>query len=456
MAIATIALGIRRRIVDSFTPGPDCCWSERDVAARILLDRLDCENVDSFCGRNTVNVINYLQPLPEDLIGSVFLTGPTSRQSDEDFWRPDAMAALGEAGYRHTVVVPRYASGKPLDENVNTVRWEQEMLHASDAILLWLPRDLGESPGFTTSVEFGQFLSSGKLYYGRPDSEPKTHYLDQRYREETGREPVSDLSALAAQVTEHVGDGARRTGGERSVPIHIWRTPYFQSWLTSQKAAGNRLDDARVQWQFIIPKGNFVLAFAVQVNVWVESEGRHKSNEFILGRPDIFCVVPWWRDPDEFWNSRVVLVREFRSPGRTSDGFIHELPGGSSFKGTESALQQAAEELREETGVQVAPHRFEPVQPRQYAGTFSTHCGYAFRVQLTDGELQDCHDKALNKASFGNRDETESTTIEVCTIREILSGTPSVDWSNIGIILASIIDPESGRQDITEGAELPK
>ena len=31
-------------------------------------------------------------------------------------------------------------------------------------------------------------------------------------------------------------------------------------------------------------------------------------------------------------DTAVILIREFRSPGRSADGFVHELPGGSTFK----------------------------------------------------------------------------------------------------------------------------
>jgi hypothetical protein len=79
------------------------------------------------------------------------------------------------------------------------------------------------------------------------------------------------------------------------------------------------------------PKKSFLLFWAVHVDVWVAAENRNKSNEVVIGRPDISCVVPYVR-ATTMLDTQLVLIREYRPPARSADGFVHELPGGSTFK----------------------------------------------------------------------------------------------------------------------------
>ena len=53
--------------------------------------------------------------------------------------------------------------------------------------------------------------------------------------------------ALAALAM--IGVGAERRGGERGVPLHVWRTATFQAWYAAARAAGHRLDGARLESQ---------------------------------------------------------------------------------------------------------------------------------------------------------------------------------------------------------------
>src|SRR5205085_1289814 len=129
-----------------------------------------------------------------------------------------------------------------------------------------------------------------------------------------------------------LGTGATRKGGEAQVPLHIWNTASFQSWYQSQRKAGNELHGAQVKWVMRVG-GKFVLFWALHVNVFVPSENRHKTNEVVISRPDTCMTVAWHRPegaPAE--DTEFALVREFRSPAVTDDGFVWENPGGSSFK----------------------------------------------------------------------------------------------------------------------------
>jgi 8-oxo-dGTP pyrophosphatase MutT (NUDIX family) len=230
-------------------------------------------------------------------------------------------------------------------------------------------------------------------------------------------------------------NGIPRTGGERCIPLHIWNTKHFQDWYKQLKAVGNRLDDARVLWNLILKNG-LPFCFSIWVNVWVESEQRHKSNEMIVSRTDISSICAYYKG--ETWrDTEIILVREFRSPNHTNDGFIHELPGGSSF-GNENPRAVAASELEEETGIAVSPERFVEIQSRQLAGTFSTHKASLFSIELTQVE----RDAAKMQADLGvmhgnNVTDSEQTYLEVKTVDEILSGN-LVDWSTVGMIMKAI------------------
>jgi hypothetical protein len=59
--------------------------------------------------------------------------------------------------------------------------------------VFWIPRDLVWLPGFTTNVEFGRYIGSGKCVYGRPDSAPKNRYLDWLYQKLTGEVPCTSI-----------------------------------------------------------------------------------------------------------------------------------------------------------------------------------------------------------------------------------------------------------------------
>jgi hypothetical protein len=83
---------------------------------------------------------------------------------------------------------------------LDQVEWEYECLELSDLIVFWVPRDLKKLPGFTTNVEFGRYIASGKVLYGRPYEAPKTRYLDRLYKKFTNKEPIDNLVDLLKGV----------------------------------------------------------------------------------------------------------------------------------------------------------------------------------------------------------------------------------------------------------------
>jgi hypothetical protein len=111
-------------------------------------------------------------PLPEG--SSVFLAGPTPRSADVPSWRPNAIRELA-AQWRGpgplAVLIPE-PSGRRWAYHDHQAEWETAGREAATAILFWIPRDLRTLPGFTTNVEFGLDVTTGRAVLGCPPDCP--------------------------------------------------------------------------------------------------------------------------------------------------------------------------------------------------------------------------------------------------------------------------------------------
>jgi len=384
-----------------------------------------------------VEIVYARQPLPAQWDAAIFLAGPTPRSADVESWRPDALRALERAGFSGVVFVPEDASGAFRGSYIDQVNWERDALQASDVILFWVPRELETMPAFTTNVEFGTWASSGKVVLGYPTKAPKCRYLG--WLADEHRVPLSHtLRNTVRAAIRHLGDPQPRSDGDRFVPLQVWRTPSFQSWRAAQRAAGNRLDHAHVLWSFQPSRADRPFAWIVKVKVWVAAEQRHKTNEWVFARSDLSAVILHGPRADDWKQTTIALVREFRAPVRTADGFVHELPGGSAYDPELSPAAVAAEEVSEETGLALAPERLTPAGARQLAGTLSSHHGHLFSAALTADELDTLRQSAAAGTVFGACD-SERTTIELWTVAEMMAD-PRVDWSTLGMVL-SVLAP---------------
>ena len=92
--------------------------------------------------------------------------------------------------------VPEYSSWKPKWDYTDQTQWERDALLNASVITFWIPRELPDMPAFTTNVEFGYWLHSGKVIYGRPDNAQKIKYLDWLYEVDTGIKPVNSMKEL--------------------------------------------------------------------------------------------------------------------------------------------------------------------------------------------------------------------------------------------------------------------
>lgn len=77
-----------------------------------------------------------------------------------------------------------------------TKSWEREALTEATTIIFWIPRQLTDMPAFTTNVEFGYWLHSNKVVYGRPDNSEKNRYLDWLYELDYGKKAFNYLPSL--------------------------------------------------------------------------------------------------------------------------------------------------------------------------------------------------------------------------------------------------------------------
>ena len=371
------------------------------------------------------------ESFPTSMTKSLFLAGPSPRNSDHHNWRAEAIQILQQRGYDGDVYLPLPRDGIFPEDYIGHVDWEQNAMERSDIVVFWIPRDLEDLPGFSTNVEFGQKCSNRNIVLGYPEGAPKTKFL-QFLAEKNLVKTAHTLEHTLQLTLDELGDGALREGGECQVPLYLWKTPHFADWLQSQKSAGNRLDGCQVKMAFGVgPNKSFLLYWSAHVDIYVAAEGRNKSNEVVVSRPDISQTVGY-QLADNLHESKVVLIREFRSTARTHDGFIREVPGGSGFR-EESPIENAASEFHVETGLRVDKNRFRNIGTRQLSATSTAHQAHVFAVELTKDEISILQ----NTGTHGDKSETELTYVEVFTVAELLEK-PITDWCNLGMICAAL------------------
>lgn len=376
-----------------------------------------------------MDIVYAQEPVPETFSQSIFLAGPTPRSPEVASWRPEALHLLSEAGYKGVVFVPEPASGVWHGDYDDQIEWEQTCLGMSDAILFWVPRQLGTLPGFTTNTEFGQWLASGRIsVFGAPPTATKVGY-QQWLAERHGIPLTSTLQESVEKTLESLEEAAERHGGERNVPLFVWHSESFQAWYQSQLAVGNRLDHASVHWQFKVGPKRVLFFWTLHVKIYIGSEQRWKTNEVVIGRPDIACIVLIHLQPD-LLDSEVILVREFRSPVRNALGAVLEVPSGSTNSPAMDQKKQALNELQEETGFILAPHRLKQLGSRQLCATLASHHAHVYAAKITDEELQWFEDHA--QEVHGVSDDSERTRIEIKTFQTLPR---DVDWSMLGMLL---------------------
>lgn len=388
-----------------------------------------------------MHIVHTFEEPPEEFSQSLFFAGPTPRTADVLSWRPEALRILAERKYEGVVFVPEFRNWTPLSEkdpemHRRQTAWEQRMFNMSDCKLFWVPREIALLPGFTTNVEFGLFARFGGIVFGAPHNAAKMEYL----KEMTEIFHVPYFKTLAETVDaalKQIGSPVLRKGGEREIPLYLWRHPAFQNWHQAQKNAGHILAGARVEWiARVISKPDIIYAFAIRPDILIPEEQRNKRNEIVIFRKDISSALLYKR-AEKFVDTKIVLIKEFRSPSANGSGYIRELPGGSSHHETD-AKEVAAEELYEEVGLQIAPSRLKSHGSRQLAGTVLTHKAHLFSAELTDEELAWLEtQKGIAHGTNLDNPTGERAYTEIKTLGEIMSEN-LVDWSNVGMIFQAL------------------
>lgn len=142
-------------------------------------------------------VIRYSKEEIVDDKKSLFLAGPVPRDEYTSSWRKEALKILNKLNFQGVVYVPEVR-----DELYSTsyeeadMIWEREALKKSSVIVFWIPREFPNTLGLTTNVEFGYWIHSKKIIYGRPEKAFETKYLDWLYRNEIKKEPCNKLEKL--------------------------------------------------------------------------------------------------------------------------------------------------------------------------------------------------------------------------------------------------------------------
>jgi len=376
---------------------------------------------------------------PKSYRKSIFLAGPTPRSPDVKSWRLGALRILESNRYDGVVFVPEFRESKAPKgwTYKKQCDWEHKCLDMADIILFWVSRKLRTMPAFTTNIEFEFYANSGRLVIGAPKRTHKMKY----FQFMAGKFKIPYFRTLedtAARTMEILGNGAFRKDGERSVPLLLWNSVSFQNWYKAQKDAGNKLKGASMMHIFhkVGPNKDIPWGWVMRPNLYVAKERRHKYNDPIVARPDISAVILIKREHD-LLNSKIILVREFRSAVSNQDGFVLETPSGSSHDPYKDPVTVALDELEEETGFSLDKKRLKPIGSRQLASTFSIHKAHAYFAEISEAELK-WFQKRAGKLRVNDKFETgERLYIEIKTVEEILEDN-LVDWSNIGMILSAL------------------
>jgi hypothetical protein len=385
---------------------------------------------------------------PNEYSKSLFLAGPSLRPDQEKMksWREDAFKYLEEKDYDGVVFCPETRDGEFAEDFSydNQIEWEHKHLNMADCIVFWVPRDISidnkgklKLPAFTTNVEFGTWASSGRVVFGCPADVEKRKNKYLKYYADYYKVPGGDsLEETLDAALEMLDEGAERKDGERFVPLFIWKTPSFQAWYLAHKRVDNTLNSAELLYTFRPGYKKFVFLWILKVNIHVASEDRNKEDEFVLARTDISSVCLWHdSNRDSIFDIEIVVVKEFRPCANTKDGFIRELPGGSSVKPGVDPDVTAAEEVHEETGFYLSSDRLRSHGARQLMGTLSAHKSHLYSAKLDAEELK--WFKSQDGIVHGNIAVTERTFIEVYSLNDLINN-QLVDWGTLGMILSVI------------------
>ena len=122
-----------------------------------------------------------------------------------------------------------------------------------------------------------------------------------------------------------------------------------------------------------------------------------------------------------------------------TSGYVYEFPGGSAPDESLEPLENAKQELKEETSIDIADvSRFFVAGKRQTFATFSTNTIYTVGIQLTKEEFEKAKQLSRDGVQLG-ADDGERIKLFIGTEKEMLRGDEEdviVDWSSLGMMTA--------------------
>lgn len=207
-------------------------------------------STDPAARSSLVCVVHVDEEPPAAWSAAVYLCGPTPTDPQEPSWRPAAVAALraGWSGEGTLVLfVPEPSPGGCYPAYADQIAWEETAMRLSDVIAFWIPRDMARLPGLVSNIKWGAWCGSGRAVLGSPPEAARMDYL-LHFADALAVPVAPTVEETVRAALDRVGPGIRRSGGERAVPLPVWRTDPFQQWYAAQTAVGDRLLDARVDW----------------------------------------------------------------------------------------------------------------------------------------------------------------------------------------------------------------
>lgn len=376
-----------------------------------------------------MHLVYALQPFPRTFHRSLYLAGPTPRGPTVPSWRPHAVHLLHALAYDGVVFLPESLDGQRRGDDDQHMAWELEAMRRADVLLFWIPAERDTFPAYTTRVEFGCHLHTGKITLGIPRDAYKTRYIAKLAQYHHLRVHQTLPETVAAALAQ-LGQGAARTGAECLVPLEIWRAPHFQAWYAAQTAAGHALVDVpKIEWVLRIgADGASPLFIALHVAMRVHGEERVKANEVVILRPPIVTVCAYCPG-DTSAEDRFLLVKEYRTSVMNAQGVVFEFPGGSSWQPSADPIAVAMDELAQETGMRLGRERFQLLERRQIAATMVANEALLVTVRLEPAEMAAL--VARQGVIYGNACETEHTTLQVLTRQQLIEG-QLVDYTTLG------------------------
>lgn len=332
-------------------------------------------------------------------------------------------------------------SPEPQEQRERLAAWQEEALRLSDVVLLHLGP--GASLSMEAAVLWGQWQRSGRIVVCAPDPGSGPEPALVRAAIKAGVPVGRSLAEAVHLCTLLLRGGALRRGGERAVPLILWRSPSFQSWYRALRRAGHRLDDAQVEWTYRSRgNGRPPMLWAMRPRIYITPERRHKAGEVVVGRTDVSATVLYHRGgARDVRDTVVVLVREFRSAVRNNSGFGLMLPGGSSAQASEreqDPRRTALKEVHEETGLLLEAAQLEAVHAgdRQLMASLSSHHAYLYRAELSDPQLALLRAEAASSRAHG-ANPNERCYVTLRTVRELMTES-ELDWSQLGMVLLAL------------------